>query len=170
MSEPTNSNPSTNLFGPDDVEDNVVDDVEPENDGPVDLGNHEADVVNEPPHINEEGHLVDEDGKKVFTTTEEALKDGSFVLDSQGRMPGVYLDDVERFQLEDHRKRVEKEFEKSSEGTNSLVERQVNVKNSPLPPVTVVVKQEHPLDQTPADNDEENVTDPAVNESEDVKV
>lgn len=125
----------------------------------VDLGNHETDVVDEPPHVNEKGELVDSEGNKVFTTTEEAIKDGSFVLDSKGRMPGVYLDDVEAAQMEEHRKRVEESFEKSDVGKNSRVERQVNIANSPIPPITVVTTQEHPV-----------TGDKAVEESETEKV
>lgn len=113
----------------------------------VDRGNHEHEVRDEPPTINDKGELVDSDGNKVFTTTEEAIKDGSFVLDHKGRMPGVYLDDVEAFEREDHIKRVEEAFEKSEVGVNSLVERQVNIPNSPLPPVTVVSRQENPVSE-----------------------
>lgn len=108
----------------------------------VDLGNHEADDVKEPPHINDEGHLVDSDGNKVFTTTEEAIKDGSFVLDSKGRMPGVYLEDIEQEERLRLAKKYEEAFEDASEIKNSVVERQVNVQSSPLPPVTVVSRQE----------------------------
>lgn len=114
---------------------------------PVDLGNHEADPPVKQTHVNDEGNLVDEDGNKVFTTTEEAIKDGSFVLDSKGRMPGIYLDDVEAAQMEDRRKRYEESYNNSAVGKNSVVERQVNVANSPLPPVTVVSKQEHPVSE-----------------------
>lgn len=123
----------------------------------VDLGNHEADDYVEPPHVNDKGELVDADGNKVFTTNEEALKDGSYVLDSKGRQPGVYLDDIEEEQMNRHRERVEEAFNKSTEGTHSVVERQVNVVNSPMPPVTTVTKQEHPLTQE---------TDPELNKDE----
>jgi hypothetical protein len=111
----------------------------------VDLGNHEADDVVEPPHVNDEGKLVDADGNVVFTTIEQSIKDGSFVLDSKGRMPGVYLDDIEQEQREAHAKRVEEAFSKSDVGVNSVVERQVNVVNSPLPPITVRSTQENPI-------------------------
>jgi len=162
MSEPTSSNP----FVSDDVNndrDDLVD--EPEL---VDRGNHEDVVEEEPPHVNDEGHLVDADGNKVFTTTEEALKDGSFVLDDKGRMPGVYLDDLEEEQAERRRKAYEKAFEKAVEGKNTVVERQVNVVNSPLPPVTVSTVQEHPVTQERADDNVE--TDSDVEESDTAKV
>lgn len=161
MSEPTNSNtfvnedPTANTDVDRDVDDDLAtndssvglsgnSDVkdEPER---VDLGNHEADVVDEPPHVNDEGHLVDKDGNKVFTTTEEAIKDGSFVLDAKGRMPGLYLDDLEALQRRTQSEAIEKAFNAASEGRNSVVERQVNVANSGIPPVTVVTKQEHPV-------------------------
>lgn len=112
-----------------------------------DLGNHEHEDVVEPPHVNDEGELVDSDGNKVFTTNEEALKDGSMVLDRKGRQPGIYLDDLEEEQNRLRQKRYEEAYGQSTEGTHSVVERQVNVVNSPLPPVTTRTVQEHPLTQ-----------------------
>jgi hypothetical protein len=164
MSEPTSSNP----FVGDDVNDR--DDLVDEKDKPelVDRGNHEDVVEDEPPHVNDEGHLVNAEGDKVFTTTEEALKDGSFVLDDKGRMPGIYLDDLEEEQAERRRQAYEKAFKNSVEGKNTVVERQVNVVNSPLPPVTVSTVQEHPITQERADDNVETETD--VEESDTAKV
>lgn len=136
-------------------ENNVDSDDVKEEPERVDLGNHEADEEVEPPHVNDEGELVDKDGNKVFTTTEEAIKDGSFVLDAKGRMPGVYLDDFEELQRRRQGEAYKKAFDASAEGKNSRVERQVNVANSGLPPVTVVTKQEHPLSGDAKDDDAE---------------
>jgi len=120
--------------------------TEPEvKDEPVRVNN--SDEV-EPPHVNDAGELVDSEGNKVFTTIEESLKDGSMVLDEQGRMPGVYLDDLEREARLRHAERVEEAFEKASEADNSPVERQVNVASSPLPPITVHSRQEQPIDES----------------------
>lgn len=111
----------------------------------VDLGNHEAEDVPNPPHVNDDGYLVDDQGNKVFTTTEEALRDGSLVLDAKGRMPGLYLDDLEELQRRRQSEAYEAAFGAAAEGNNSVVERQVNIVNSGLPPVTIVTKQEHPV-------------------------
>lgn len=116
----------------------------------TDLGNHEADEEVEPPHVNDEGYLVDADGEKVFTTVEESLKDGSMLLDEQGRQPGVYLQDLEAEARDRHGERVEKAFENAQNSDTDVVERQVNVTSSPLPPVTVHPKQEKAVDPAPA--------------------
>ena len=169
MSEPTKANPSSsndNTLFADSSEVNVEPkdsnvnlatepDTFPQDSPRQDLGNHENEDYVEPPHVNDKGELVDKDGKKVFTTIEESIKDGSMVLDEKGRQPGVYLDDIEREQLDRHRERVEKAFDNSAEGKNSLVERQVNVVNSPLPPVTVHTRQEVPI----TDQDNSNVVE-----------
>jgi hypothetical protein len=139
----------------DEKESPVVEETSPEAPEKVDLGNHEADEVVEPPHVNDEGKLVDKDGNRVFTTTEEAVRDGSLVLDKKGRMPGVYLEDVEEELAEKRRKAYEAAYKKSDVGVNTLVERQVNVVNSPLPPSTVVSTQEHPVPEETVDYDKE---------------
>jgi len=108
-----------------------------------DLGNHEADEVKNPPHVNDEGKLVDDDNNVVFTTTEQAIQDGSLVLDAKGRMPGLYLDDIEELQRRQLSEVVEKAHEAADSSNNTLVERQVKVANSGLPPITVVSKQEN---------------------------
>ncbi len=85
--------------------------------------------------INDAGHLVNSDtGEKVFTTTEEALKDGSLKLDSQGRMPGLYLEDIERVERENLSEQLDKINKESAHQPEVL--KDVNIRNSPLPPVT----------------------------------
>jgi len=134
----------------DDSVENDVNDV-PENDSDVVVSDGQVSPFapvgenDEPPHVNEDGALVDAAGNKVFTTVEESVKDGSMVLDSKGRMPGIYLDDLEREANEERERRYNDAFGKAEAGVHSVVERQVNVSNSPLPPITVPVKQETPL-------------------------
>lgn len=130
-------------------------DVSDTGDNKVDLGNHEADDDYNPPTVNDEGKLVDSDGNTVFTTTEQAIADGSFVLDAKGRMPGLYLDDLELLQRRNQSEAIEAAFGAASEGKNSVVERQVNVANSGLPPVTVKTSQEHPITGDAKDDDAE---------------
>lgn len=98
-----------------------------------------------PPTVDDSGHLVDAEGNKVFTTVEEAIKDGSMELDSKGRMPGVYLDDVEEAQRLAHEEKMNEALGAAKSAVNSPVERQVSVVNSPIPPVTVTSRQETPV-------------------------
>lgn len=113
-------------------------------------------------HINEKGHLVDQDGNKMFTTTEEALKDGSMKLDSQGRMPGIYLEDVERLEREDLEEKLNKMHEESAHTPE--VFKEVNIRNSPLPPITV---QTNPnLSQTQIDEVDRTSNPPSSESSQ----
>lgn len=112
--------------------------------GEEDRGNYENKIQVDAPTVNDEGYLIDPNGKKLFTTIEESVKDGSFVLDANGRMPGVYLDDIEKLQRQSYEKAVLAANDAAAAGTNSPIERQVNVNNANIPPVTVVSKQEHP--------------------------
>ncbi len=95
----------------------------------------QEEVPSRQTEINDAGHLVNSDtGEKVFTTTEEALKDGSLKLDSQGRMPGLYLEDIERVERENLSEQLAKINKESAHQPEVL--KDVNIRNSPLPPVT----------------------------------
>lgn len=137
---------------PDKVNLDSPDDSQATTDERVDLGNHENDPDYDPPHINDDGHLVDSDGNKVFTTIEESLKDGSMVLDSQGRMPGVYLQDLEAEARLRHAERVENAFKDAERvsGKDVAVTREVNVTSSPLPPSSVTVNPDVDVNPAPA--------------------
>lgn len=110
-----------------------------------DLGNHEADEVVDPPTLNDKGELVDSEGKKVFTTVEESLKDGSFLLDGQGRMPGVYLQDLEHEARLRNGARIEQAFENAKNTDQKVTSRTVSVNSSPVPDVTVTSGGDNPM-------------------------
>lgn len=166
MGEPTNSNSFAPLDDGNDVSDETPDNQDGNvkvashsagsafthgmllssgiENGREDLGNNENRDEVAPLKVTDEGYLVNENGNKVFTTNEEAIKDGSMVLDAKGRMPGIYLDDLEELQRRQYGDAVEAAHAAAVAGKNSKVERQVNVANSGIPPVTVTSKQEHP--------------------------
>jgi hypothetical protein len=93
-----------------------------------------SDEIHEPEPLNE--------GERVETvpdfppTVEEAVKTGAFTLDSKGRMPGIYLDDVEEAARQDLSERLEK-LHAEADGSVT-VQREINVASSPLPPMQVV--------------------------------
>lgn len=132
--------------------------------GEEDLGNREHLEEIPPATVNDDGHLVAHDDTKVFTTVEETVKDGSMVLDSQGRQPGVYLQDLEAEARNRHADRMESAFEDSKNATGSAVSREVNVSSSPLPPVTVPARQGEAVNPAPAALD--NTSERPVSEEE----
>lgn len=73
-----------------------------------------------------------------FSTVESAVAEGGFVLDGKGRMPGIYLDDLEQAER-DRIGEVSAKASQDAEG-HKVVSREINVTNSPLPPLTVTEK------------------------------
>lgn len=90
------------------------------------------------------------DETPIFTTTEQALKDGTLKLDAKGRMPGIYLDDLEELDRRDQVKRTQALNNEASEN-NVLPATELNVVNSGLPPVSVSAKLVNEDAKLPAD-------------------
>lgn len=103
----------------------------------------DAPVVTDPERQEEDtevSSLADSDVEEVvsFSTVESAVAEGGFVLDGKGRMPGIYLDDLEQAER-DRIGEVSAKASQDAEG-HKVVSREVNVTNSPLPPLTVTEK------------------------------
>lgn len=101
--------------------------------------------------LKEEGKVATKDAPAdyVFSTNEQAVADGQMVLDDKGRQPGIYLEDVEEAARLAHEKAMNEALGNAKVAVNSNVDRQVNVTNSPLPPVTVATRQETPAEAAP---------------------
>lgn len=105
---------------------------------PGNWGHNDAPLANQAaPTVNDDGVLVSEDGHKVFTTVEQAIIDGDMRLDSKGRMPGIYLEDLELAERRDMAARIEK---LSQETQPPIHSKEVKVVGSGIPSLTVTDK------------------------------
>lgn len=92
--------------------------------------------------VEDENNTV-EDGTSVVevpATIEDAIAKGLIELDSKGRMPGIYLDDMETAYAVQRAEMTKTAHENTEPSSVNVAE--INVQSSPLPPLTVTVNNQ----------------------------
>jgi hypothetical protein len=84
---------------------------------------------------NDPDPVLDEPQEVPFSTTEQAIVSGDMKLDAKGRMPGIYLDDLEEAERLRRGQMIAEVHDNLPD--ERVINKEINVASSPLPPIQV---------------------------------